>query len=78
MTTEDRRLVAEAIAAHLGRAGRSRRWLSEHSGIAYSTLRRRMQGRSDFTITELADIALALDLSPAALVPSPRDTSADS
>jgi hypothetical protein len=37
-----------------------------------------MQGRSDFTITELADIALALDLSPAALVPSPRVASADS
>jgi len=70
--------VAEAVAAHLGRAGRSRRWLSEHSGIPASTLRRRMQARSDFTVTELAAIALALDLSPAVLVPSPRATSTDS
>jgi hypothetical protein len=37
-----------------------------------------MQARSDFTVTELAAIALALDLSPAVLVPSPRATSTDS
>ncbi|GGM55945.1 hypothetical protein GCM10010489_29410 [Microbacterium saperdae] len=70
--------MAEAVATQLGRAGRSRRWLSEHAGIGYSTLRRRMQARSDFTVTELAAIALALDLSPAVLVPSPRGAGADS
>lgn len=64
-------MVAGAIAAELGRTGRSKRWLADHSGIAYSTLRRKMQARSDFTVTELADIALALGVSPAALVPSP-------
>lgn len=68
--------MAVAVASELDRLGQSKRWLADRSGIAYSTLRRKMQASTDFTVTELAAIAAALELSPSVLVPSPRVTDA--
>ena len=59
-------LVAEAIAS----AERSRKWTAEKSGIAVSTLRRKLAGGADFTIGEVERIARALNLHPADLLPS--------
>lgn len=47
--------------------GRSVRWLSEQSGIPYTTLNRRFLD-GNFTLVELYKIAGVLDLAPAALV----------
>lgn len=70
MTTKMRRLVANAVLSELDRLDLSAQWLSEHTGIAPSALRRRLTLHADFTVTELAEIALALGVSVADLVPS--------
>ncbi len=62
-------MVARTIVSALGEARRSRRWLSDTTGIAYSTLRRKLHGDVDLSVTDLARIAAALDVSPAALLP---------
>ncbi len=69
VTTDDRRAVATAIVLALGDARRSRRWLSDTTGIAYSTLRRKLRGDVDLSVTDLARIAAALDVPPASLLP---------
>lgn len=44
-------------------AGRTVLWLSEHAGIAYKTLRRRLYGSPEaFTLAELSAIARVLDV----------------
>lgn len=64
-------MVASAVLSHLHTRGRSVAWLATHAGVPDSTLRSKLDGRSVFTVTDLAAIADALGLSPAALVPSP-------
>ena len=59
---------AAGVAGRIERArkieGRSVAWLSEKTGIAYKTLRRRLYGAPEqFTIAELNSIARALDRS---------------
>lgn len=66
--------MASEVASRLAERGESLRWLSEQSGIGYATLRSRMSVRSDFTVTELAAIAGALDISPVSLVPPSGST----
>ena len=72
-------MVASTVVAELAGSGRSKRWLSAHSGIAYSTLRRKLAAQADITVTELAAIAAALGVSPAVLVPRlpPEEANAD-
>lgn len=62
-------MVASAIDTYLASRGRSLSWLAAQSGMPYSTLRGKHSGRSDFTVTDLAEIAAALGISPGALVP---------
>lgn len=70
MTTADvRREVASAVLLELNRADRTKRWLSQRAGIPYSTLDRKLNGHVDFTFTELAEIARALDVPPSTLTP---------
>lgn len=59
----------ETVAHRVNEAldGRSVRWLSEVTGIAYTTLTRRFKD-GNFTAAELFKVADALDLEPASLV----------
>lgn len=59
----------ETVAHRVTQAldGRSVRWLSETTGIAYTTLTRRLKD-GNFTAVELFRIADVLDLEPAVLV----------
>jgi transcriptional regulator with XRE-family HTH domain len=66
--------MATVIVSALGQAKRSKRWLSEATGIAYSTLRRKLQGEADLTVLDLARIARALQVPPASLLPAPDST----
>lgn len=63
-----------AIVSALLRANRSRRWLATRTGIPYSTLRRKLQAHADLSVTDLARIAEALEVSPASLLPDTRIT----
>lgn len=67
-------MVASTIVSALLREKRSKRWLAQVTGIAYSTLRRKLQAQSDLTVNDLARIAHALDVSPASLLPTSRPT----
>lgn len=74
MTTDARRVVASAVSEQLECHGGGLGWLAGQMGTTVVTLRRRLDGRGDFTVTELAAIAAALDISPTLLVP-PRHPS---
>lgn len=50
-------------------AGRDRRWIAAHAGIAPGTLDLSLGLRRDFTVGELADIAAALDIPVERLAP---------
>lgn len=67
-------MVASTVVSVLRREKRSKRWLAQATGIAYSTLRRKLQAQSDLTVNDLARIARALEVSPASLLPAPRPT----
>lgn len=45
--------------------------VAEKSGIAYATLRRRLEGGGAWTATEIYRIAAAIRVSPTALLPAP-------
>ncbi|MEV7800588.1 hypothetical protein AB0O14_15980 [Microbacterium foliorum] len=72
MTTDMRRVVATAVEDELLRAGRSAQWLSRQVGITGAELRERLAGEADFTVTDLAEIAQALDIAVAQLTPRPH------
>jgi transcriptional regulator with XRE-family HTH domain len=74
VTAFERRVVTETIADVLRSEKRSQRWLAQRSGTPISTLRRKLSMRADFTVTEIARIAEALDVSPASLMPPLRST----
>ncbi len=63
--------MASVIVSALDQDKRSKRWLSEATGIAYSTLRRKLQGQADLTVRGGARIARALQVPPASLLPAP-------
>jgi len=59
--------VADTLAAK----ERSKLWLAGKTGIPYSTLGRKLLGRTtEFTFSDLLAIADALEVTPAALIPS--------
>lgn len=72
MTTDVRRVVATAVEEELLRADRSTQWLSQETGITGRALRKKMSGKADFTVADLAHIAQALDIPVARLTPSPH------
>lgn len=72
MTTDVRRVVADAVEEELVRAGRSSQWLSARVGITGTELRRKLAGEVDFTVTDLAEIAQALGIAVAQLTPRPH------
>jgi transcriptional regulator with XRE-family HTH domain len=69
-TAEIGREVAILVLAAMGEAEMSKSRLAEATGIPYSTLNRKLMGRSEFTFEELFMIAQATDTRPSAFVPS--------
>lgn len=65
-TKEDAsRIILQAILD----AERSQQWVADKAGIPATTLRRKLQGHGDFRIGEVANIAQALNINPADLLP---------
>jgi len=52
------------------RQGASINGLATVTGIPFSTLRRKLAAQADFTLSDVVEIAEALGVSPAALVPA--------
>lgn len=65
MTTfppKSRQIVAGEVLAHLARNRQTVVWLSGAAGLSPTTLYRRLQGKSAFTIDELLSVSAALDV----------------
>lgn len=50
-------------------AERSQQWVANKAGIPVTTLRRKLQGHTDFRLSEVANIAQALNVNPSDLLP---------
>lgn len=61
-TTPASRIVADEVLAHLGRLRLSRVWLSADTGYPLSTLSRKLNAQTAFTIDELDTIAGSLGI----------------
>lgn len=66
---------AAEVRAELARQGKSTYWLAEHTDITPQTLYRRLQGVGRFSLTEVGQIARALNLSAAELMMRAERTS---
>lgn len=64
-TTATAQRVRDALVA----AERTTAWLSTKTGIPATTLARKLNGHSDFTIAEIARLAKALNVPAADLLP---------
>jgi DNA-binding phage protein len=60
--------AAQRVRATLGVRNRSVRWLASQTGIAPQTLSRKINGKTDFSLDELAAVATALGLNLVALI----------
>lgn len=61
--------ASQIILAAINDADRSKLWVSRQTGIPLTTLRRKLDGHSDFLLSEVARIAHALDCHPVDLLP---------
>lgn len=64
--------IAQRIAYELTNQDRSRRWLSENTGIPLTTLTRKLRGLRPFNVVELYEVSSALHLDLADLISSPK------
>lgn len=60
--------TAAAISSAASSAGVSMREIASRTGIAYTTLWRKMRGLASFTVEDIARIASVLNVAPTALV----------
>lgn len=65
--------VAQTIRDAIEAAGLSKRQVALRSGIAPTTLDRKLSGQTDFTLTELHRLAKALGVSVSSLLPAGLD-----
>lgn len=63
--------VASAVQQAIADSDRSKRSLSDQTGIAYATLNRKLAGKTEFQFSELLAIAEALAVSPSLFTPPP-------
>lgn len=63
------RWTAAAITRAIDETGRTKVWVSDRTGIPYSTLNRKLAGKGDFTFSELLLIAEVLGVEPSAFTP---------
>lgn len=61
--------VAERINEAIAAAERSNAWVARKAVIALTTLNRKLDGGTDFTVSEVRRIAHALAVAPASLLP---------
>lgn len=66
--------MALTVRAELLGAGRTIPWLSQQTGIALHVLQKQLAMQLDFTVTDLAEIADALSIDIARLLPRPAKT----
>lgn len=66
-------LSAKRVRAAYKAAGTTIEALSESSGIAFTTLKRRLAGHGSFRLDELVQIADALDIPYWQLLPTPAE-----
>lgn len=67
METTTAATTARVVAA-VTQAGMTRLELSEESGIAYTTLGRKLRGQSSWTVEDIDIVARVLKVEPASLV----------
>jgi hypothetical protein len=80
MTTDLELAMARRVVSALEERGHTVPWLAEASGIPLPRLEDLLYLRSGFTVTDLGDIAAALGVPVAALVPpsaAPRERPED-
>lgn len=68
MTTKPH-TVADRVKAALQDAERPASWVAAKADMSASTFRRKLQGSGEFTVSELARIARALNVAPSSLLP---------
>jgi lambda repressor-like predicted transcriptional regulator len=61
--------TAEAVRAAIRDSGRSKQSISDETGIPYSTLNRKVQGKTEFSFSELFLIAQAVGVHPSTFTP---------
>ena len=61
--------VAGLVTEAMRRDDRSMKWTATKSGMAVSTFRRKVMCETEFTVSELARIARALQIAPCTLLP---------
>jgi transcriptional regulator with XRE-family HTH domain len=61
--------IAEAVERAIRDSGLRRRTIVEETGIPYSTLSRKLTGKTPFTLTELCLISEATGVSPSSFMP---------
>lgn len=61
--------VPGRVVAQMREADRTQKWTADRAGISETTFRRKLRGGADFTVSEVARIARALGIHPAALLP---------
>lgn len=61
--------TSQNILAAMRRVERSQKWTADKAGIARTTFTRKLNGGTDYTISEVARIARALGVSPSELLP---------
>lgn len=61
--------TAEAVRAAIHDSGRSKQSISDETGIPYSTLNRKVAGKTEFLFSELYLIAEAVGVPPSAFTP---------
>jgi lambda repressor-like predicted transcriptional regulator len=69
MSNQSIDFTADAVSKAITGTGRTKTWVSDQTGIPYSTLNRKLAGKADFTFSELLLIAETLGVSPAAFTP---------
>lgn len=60
---------AARVATAIADAGKTIKGTADAAGIPVTTFRRKLDGHTDFTVTELGRIAAALDVPPSSLLP---------
>lgn len=73
MVTTTERLIS-AISEHLEDQERNMAWLARKAGINYPVMIGRMHGRTEFTGTEIVNIAQALGIRPGQLTDQAEQT----
>ena len=62
--------TATLVAAAIIRADRTKTWTAEKVGIPPTTFARKINGHTEFLMSELLAIAEVLEVHPASLIPS--------